>query len=220
MSRTIRIEKKILEANNIIAERNRKRFAEEGTMVVNIMGSPGSGKTTLLEKSIKLLSGKINIGVIEGDIATDKDAARVEEAGAKWVTQINTCGTCHLEAGMIELAIDDMPKGLDLLIIENIGNLICPAALDLGDELRIMLSSITEGMDKPKKYPGIYRASKVLVVNKVDLTPMVDVDPDALVTESLEVNPQLKVFKTSARTGEGVEEWCDWLLSIAKKDRG
>jgi len=217
MSRIIKIEKKILEANNIIAARNRERFLNEGIMVVNIMSSPGSGKTTLLEKSISLLSDKIKIGVIEGDIATDKDAVRVEEAGAKWVTQINTGGTCHLEAGMIEQAMEDMPKGLDLLIIENIGNLICPVGLDLGEEIRIMLSSITEGMDKPKKYPGIYRACKVLVVNKVDLAPMVDVDPDALVAESLEVNPNLMVFKTSARTGEGVDGWCDWLLSISKK---
>jgi hydrogenase nickel incorporation protein HypB len=214
MSSIIKIEKNILETNNIIAARNRERYSVNRIMAANIMSSPGAGKTTLLEKTIKHLSGKVTAGVIEGDIATDNDAKRIEKAGADWVVQINTEGTCHLDAHMIEKAIDRMPEGLQLLIIENVGNLVCPAGFDLGEDIRIMLASITEGIDKPKKYPHMYRECDALVINKIDLAPVLDVAPDSYEKEALVVNPSLKVFKTSATKGNGVKEWCDWLLSL------
>ncbi len=217
MSRTILIEKKILEKNDIAAARVRQKLIADNTVVVNIMSGPGAGKTTLLEETVRRLAGKINIGVIEGDIATDNDARRVENAGAEWVVQINTGGACHLEAGMIERALETAPRGMRLLIIENVGNLVCPGGFDLGDDWKVVLASVTEGLDKPKKYPGMYRKSHALVVNKVDLAPYVNVSPDALVKEALEVNPALTVFLTAATKGDGVDTWCDWLASLKKR---
>jgi len=216
MSRTIRIEKRILEKNDVIAARLRDEFTKRKLAVINIMSSPGAGKTTLLEETVKKLAGKISIGLIEGDIATDHDARRVEEAGADWVVQINTGGRCHLEAGMIEQALQTAPKSLDMLVVENIGNLVCPAGFDLGEDERVMLASLTEGMDKPKKYPGMYRACETLVINKVDLAPVLEMDVGEFEREALTVNPQLKVFRTSAKRGDGLDEWCDWLGSLVK----
>ncbi len=217
MSRTILIEKKILEKNDIAAARIRQKLIADNTVVVNIMSGPGAGKTTLLEETVRRLAGKINVGVIEGDIATDNDARRVERAGAEWVVQINTGGACHLEAGMIERALETAPRGMQLLIIENVGNLVCPSSFDLGDDWKVVMASVTEGQDKPKKYPGMYRKSHALVLNKVDLAPYVNVSPGLFVKESLEVNPALKVFLTAATTGDGVDEWCDWLASLKKR---
>jgi hydrogenase nickel incorporation protein HypB len=216
MSRTIRIEKRILEKNDVIAARLRDEFTKRKLAVINIMSSPGAGKTTLLEETVKKLAGKISIGLIEGDIATDHDARRVEEAGADWVVQINTGGRCHLEAGMIEQALQTAPESLNLLVVENIGNLVCPAGFDLGEDERVMLASLTEGMDKPKKYPGMYRACETLVINKVDLAPVLEMDVGEFEREALTVNPQLKVFRTSAKRGDGLDEWCDWLGSLVK----
>jgi len=216
MSRTIRIEKRILEKNDVIAARLRDEFMKRKLAVINIMSSPGAGKTTLLEETVKKLAGKISIGLIEGDIATDHDARRVEEAGADWVVQINTGGRCHLEAGMIEQALQTAPESLNLLVIENIGNLVCPAGFDLGEDERVMLASLTEGMDKPKKYPGMYRACETLVINKVDLAPVLEMDVGEFEREALTVNPQLKVFRTSAKRGDGLDKWCDWLGSLVK----
>ncbi len=218
MSRTILIEKKILEKNDIVAARIRQKLTSDGTVVVNIMSSPGAGKTTLLEETVRRLAGRKSIGVIEGDIATDHDARRVEEAGAGWVVQINTGGACHLEAGMIEKALETAPEAMELLIIENVGNLVCPSGFDLGDDWKIVMASVTEGLDKPKKYPGMFRKSHALVVNKVDLAPYVNVDPEAYVKEALEVNPNLKVFLTAATKGTGVDEWCSWLSGLKKRE--
>lgn len=220
MSRTILIEKKILEKNDIAAARVRQRLIADNTVVVNIMSGPGAGKTTLLEETVRRLAGKINVGVIEGDIATDNDARRVEGAGAEWVVQINTGGACHLEAGMIERALETAPRGMQLLIIENVGNLVCPGGFDLGDDWKVVMASVTEGVDKPKKYPGMYRKSHALVVNKVDLAPYVNVSPHALAQEAMEVNPALKVFLTAATKGDGLDEWCAWLLSLKKRPAG
>jgi len=214
MSRTIRIEKKILEKNDVVAARLRQRFAR--VVVVNIMSSPGAGKTTLLEETVKRLAGETAVGVIEGDIATDNDAQRVERAGAAWVVQINTGGVCHLDAGMVEQALESMPEDLGLLVIENVGNLVCPSGFDLGDDYKIVMASVTEGLDKPKKYPGMYRKSHAMVLNKVDLAPYVNVDPAAFVKEATDVNPALKVFKTSATAGTGLDDWCDWLSTLKK----
>ncbi len=218
MSRTIKIEKKILEKNDVIAARLRDEFTKRKLAVVNIMSSPGAGKTTLLEETVKKLAGKISIGIIEGDIATDRDARRVEEAGADWVVQINTGGRCHLEAGMVEQALQTAPASLDILIVENIGNLVCPAGFDLGEDEGVMLASLTEGMDKPKKYPGMYRACGTLVINKVDLAPVLEMDVGEFEREALTVNPKLKLFRTSAKRGDGLDEWCGWLGSLVKSE--
>ncbi len=217
MSRTILIEKKILEKNDVAAARIRQKLIADNTVVVNIMSGPGAGKTTLLEETVRRLAGKINVGVIEGDIATDNDARRVESAGAEWVVQINTGGACHLEAGMIERALETAPRGMELLIIENVGNLVCPSSFDLGDDWKVVMGSVTEGLDKPKKYPGMYRKSHALVVNKIDLAPYVNVAADAYVKEALAVNPLLNVFLTAATKGDGVDEWCNWLTGLKKR---
>ena len=217
MSRTILIEKKILEKNDVAAARIRQKLIADNTVVVNIMSGPGAGKTTLLEETVRRLAGKIRVGVIEGDIATDNDARRVEGAGAEWVVQINTGGACHLEAGMIERALETAPTGMELLIIENVGNLVCPGGFDLGDDWKVVMASVTEGLDKPKKYPGMYRKSHALVLNKIDLAPYVNVSPDAFVQEALEVNPSLTVFRTAAAKGDGVDEWCAWLAALKKR---
>lgn len=217
MSRTILIEKKILEKNDIAAARIRQKLIADNTVVVNIMSGPGAGKTTLLEETVRRLAGKINVGVIEGDIATDNDARRVESAGAEWVVQINTGGACHLEAGMIERALETAPRGMELLIIENVGNLVCPGGFDLGDDWKVVMASVTEGLDKPKKYPGMYRKSHALVLNKMDLAPYVNVSAAAFVKEALAVNPSLKVFLTAATKGDGVDAWCNWLMALKKR---
>jgi len=183
------------------------------------MSSPGAGKTTLLERTIKRLSPEIPIGVIEGDIATDHDAKRVEGAGAGWVVQINTGGRCHLEAGMVERALDESADGLELIIIENVGNLVCPAGFDLGEHKRVMLASIPEGVDKPKKYHAMYRASDVLVINKIDLAQYLDAKPDEYARQALEVNPALEVFMVSALKGDGMDAWCGWLKNLASEKR-
>lgn len=217
MTRTIKIEKSILEKNDLVAARLRKRFTERKLAVINIMSSPGAGKTTLLVETLKRLSQEISIGVVEGDIATDYDAQMVEEAGAAWVVQINTGGRCHLEASMVEMAFEDAPADLELLIIENVGNLVCPSGFDLGEDYRVMLGALTEGLDKPKKYPGMFRVCGYLVINKIDLASVLNIDASEYESEALAVNPDLKIFKTSATTGAGLDEWIGWLKSLVKK---
>lgn len=219
MSRTIKIEKSILEKNDVVAARLRKIFSERKLKVINIMSSPGAGKTTLLVETLKILSPNISIGVIEGDIATDYDALAVEAAGAAWVAQINTGGRCHLEASMVERAFEGAPDDLRLLIIENVGNLVCPSSFDLGEDYRVMLGALTEGVDKPKKYPGMYRACGYLIINKTDLSSVLNIDVSDYEKEALAVNPGLKVFKTSATKGEGMDEWLRWLESLVKKGK-
>lgn len=216
MSKTVRLEKKILEKNDEIAARMRIKFSGLGLRVINIMSSPGAGKTTLLEETIRRISKRISIGIIVGDIATDLDAARMEKAGCTTVVQINSGGRCHLEAAMVERAFDEVKSKLDILIIENIGNLVCPAGFDLGEDERVMLAALTEGLDKPKKYPGMYRQCGHLVINKIDLARVLNIDPEEFEHEALTVNPKLRVFKTSAANGDGLDEWCGWLESIVK----
>jgi len=208
MSKTVRLEKKILEKNDEIAARLRKKFGRLGLKVINIMSSPGAGKTTLLEETIRRMSKRISIGIIVGDLA--------EKAGCASVVQINSGGRCHLEAAMIERAFEEVKGKIDILIIENIGNLVCPAGFDLGEDERVMLAALTEGLDKPKKYPGMYRQCGHLVINKIDLARVLNVDPEEFEHEALTVNPKLRVFKTSATNGEGLDEWCGWLESMVK----
>ncbi len=213
MTRIIKVGDRIKGANDKIAEENRAFFSSAGVKTLNVMSSPGAGKTSLIEATVRGLADKLKIGVIEGDIATAMDAERVKEAGAAQVVQINTEGACHLDAQMIKMALSHFPlEGLDLVIIENVGNLVCPTNFDLGEEHRVMLASVTEGEDKPKKYPGMYLAAEALILNKIDILPYVNVDAERFSAEALEVNPKLKIFQTSATRGDGMDGWLKWLL--------
>ncbi len=212
----VKVVTNILEANDRIAAENKKIFDEAGVYVMNIMSGPGAGKTSLLERTIKELSGRIKIGVIEGDIAGSDDAERIEKLGAP-VIQINTGGGCHLDANMIREVTDDLPlKDLDLLIIENVGNLVCPAEFKLGEDMKVMLLSIAEGHDKPLKYPLMFQESSALLLNKIDLLPYTNVDLEKIRRDSLSLNPNLKIFEVSCKTGEGIKDWTDWVESIVK----
>lgn len=211
----VTIAQNILAANETAAEDIQRRLAAHGLRALNLMSAPGAGKTTLLERSIARLAGRVMIGVIEGDIETTADAERIEAAGARTV-QINTCGACHLEAHMIGAALDELPLvGLDLLVIENIGNLVCPAAWDLGEATRVVLVSATEGDDKPAKYPRMFAVAEVMVINKIDLLPYVDYDVAKVRRQALAINPRLRIFELSCRTGKGLDAWCAWLAAFA-----
>jgi hydrogenase nickel incorporation protein HypB len=206
----------ILEANDRIAAENKKVFEEAGLYVINLMSGPGAGKTSLLENTIKDLKGGLKIGVIEGDIAGTDDAQRINSLGSP-VVQINTGGGCHLDANMVREAMNDMPlKELDLLIIENVGNLVCPAEFNLGEHIKVMLLSIAEGHDKPLKYPLMFQESSALILNKIDLLPYTNADIGKIRKDSLSLNPKLKIFEVSCRTGEGISQWTQWLQSIVK----
>jgi len=211
----ITIERKVLEKNDAIAEQNRDRFRAAGLFVMNLVSSPGAGKTSLVERTIEALRDRVRIGVIEGDVQTDLDAQRVARYGVP-VVQIVTNGGCHLEARLVHDAIERLAlDGLDLLIIENVGNLVCPANFDLGEAMKVVVISTTEGDDKPLKYPAMFREASVVVVNKSDLLPYVSCDVQALVSNALSVNPALRVFETSCTTGLGLPDWCDWIAQEA-----
>jgi hydrogenase nickel incorporation protein HypB len=214
----VTIVENILLANDTTAEAIHQRLATRGIRALNMMSSPGAGKTTLLERTIERLRGRLTLGVIEGDIETTADAERIERAGAETV-QINTRGACHLEAQMVGAALDQLDlSGVDLLVIENVGNLVCPAAWNLGEDARVVLASTTEGDDKPAKYPQMFAAAEVLVVNKLDLLPYVDYDVAKVRRYALAVNPRLRVFELSCRTGEGLDAWCEWLCDWTRGD--
>jgi hydrogenase nickel incorporation protein HypB len=211
----IKIVADILKANDAIAEANAQRLAEHGVRAFNFISSPGAGKTTLLERTLehfrKAPGRAPRIGVIEGDIATSRDAERIQVFGAP-VVQINTQGGCHLDANMVARALEALPLGeLDVVFIENVGNLVCPASYKLGEEAVVVVLSIAEGQDKPAKYPAVFRRAAVMVLNKLDLVPYCDVDPDAVVRDARAINPALDVVRTSCRTGEGLEDWYAWL---------
>jgi hydrogenase nickel incorporation protein HypB len=212
----ITIAQNILAANDTIAGEIQQNLSARGIRTLNIMSSPGAGKTTLLERTIERLRGRLSIGVIEGDVETTADAERIEAAGAQTV-QINTRGACHLEAHMIRDALTQIEvASLDLLIIENIGNLVCPAAWNLGEDTRVVVVSTTEGDDKPAKYPQMFAASEVMVVNKLDLLPYVDYDLQKVKRQALAINPHLRIFELSCRSGEGLDTWCEWLITLVK----
>ena len=210
----VTIAQNILAVNDTVAEEIRHMLTARSIRTINIMSSPGSGKTTLLEKTIERLHERIGIGVIEGDIETTADAERIEAAGAETV-QINTRGACHLEAHMVRDALSQMDLShIDLLFIENVGNLVCPSEWNLGEDIRVVLASTTEGDEKPAKYPQMFAASQVLVLNKIDLLPYVDYDIEKAKRHALAVNPRLQCFEVSCRTGEGLDAWCDWLVTF------
>ena len=209
---------KILGANDLLARQNRSLFASEGLLALNLMSSPGSGKTTLLERTLEVLKGQIRIGVIEGDLYTDQDARRIEDKGAP-VIQINTEGGCHLDADMVGQSYKKIAGKLDIVVIENVGNLVCPAEFDLGEDIRVVVLSTTEGNDKPLKYPLAFRQAQVIVVNKMDLLPYTDFNVNRFSHDIIELNPTARVFFVSARSGEGIDEWCEWLLEEAERKR-
>lgn len=210
----INVVSKILEANEKLAKENRKLFEQNETFVLNLMSAPGAGKTTLLVKTINSLMGELRIGVIEGDIQGTHDAEKIGSLGVP-VVQINTGGACHLDANMISEALNDIDiKDIDILIIENVGNLVCPAEFNVGEHMKVMILSLSEGNDKPLKYPLMFQQSSALVINKIDLMPYVDADPEIIRKDSLSLNPALKIFDMSCKTGEGIEEWTGWLKSL------
>jgi hydrogenase nickel incorporation protein HypB len=210
----VKVVTRILEANDRIAEENRKRFNDAGVYVVNLMGAPGAGKTTLLERTISALKPHLKIGVIEGDIVGSDDAERISALNVP-VVQINTGGACHLDANMINEVLDELPlKELDLLIIENVGNLVCPAEFKVGEDKKMMVLSVAEGHDKPLKYPLMFRESSALVLNKVDLLPYMNTDMNKVRNDSLALNPGLQIFEVSCATGAGISAWAQWLRGL------
>jgi hydrogenase nickel incorporation protein HypB len=215
----------ILAENDRTADRNRTDFADAGVTTVNLMSSPGAGKTTLLKRTITSLGGRLRVGILEGDIATSLDADELAGLGAP-VSLVNTNagfgGECHLDATMVRSGLGRLRlEQLDLLIIENVGNLVCPAEFDVGQHAKAMVYAVTEGEEKPLKYPVMFHAVDVVVVNKIDLLPYLDFDLDRFLTALSQVNPTARVIHASARTGEGIEEWCDWLVGThARVDAG
>lgn len=222
MAEVVDVRARVLAANEEAASQLRKGFSESGALVLNLISSPGSGKTTLLEATVRALGGRLRLAAIEGDIATERDADRLRALGIPAV-QILTGGACHLDARQVRKVMDEARfPGFDILFIENVGNLICPTSYDLGEEFKVALLSVAEGDDKPFKYPAIFARAEVTVVTKTDLLPHVSFDLAAVREELATLNPAGKVVLTSARTGEGISEWCTLLeqrLAAKRKAR-
>lgn len=207
----VKVVKHILEANERIAVQNRTLFDDKGTVVVNLMGSPGAGKTTLLEQTIEALKKSTPMAVIEGDITSSHDAERIA-AHAIPTVQINTGGACHLDGNMVRGALAELDlDGIGLLVVENVGNLVCPAEFNIGEHHKAMIISTTEGDDKPEKYPLMFQVSQVLLLNKIDLLPHLSFNMERFMEEARKVNPRLTVMPISCTTGEGLETWFRWL---------
>ncbi len=207
----INLEAEVLSDNNTAAKFNRDLFGKSKTLVINMMSSPGAGKTTLLEKTVAALGNEYRIGVIEGDLATEKDAARIRELGAKAV-QINTNGGCHLDARMIAKVLPEFNfDEIDILFIENVGNLVCPSGYDLGQNHKVAVLSVPEGNDKIPKYPVMFRRTELVVLNKIDLLPYLDFDVDTAIEDLKGINPDSRLIKVSSRTEEGLDEWYSWI---------
>ena len=214
--KTVEVLTKILDANDRQAESNREHFEEHGILAVNLMSSPGAGKTTLLEKTIELLGEELKVGVIEGDLETNRDAERIRAKGAP-AYQITTGQACHLDAFMVHEGIHNLPLDeLDLVFIENVGNLVCPASYDVGAHVNVVLLSTTEGDDKPEKYPVMFRSAELMLITKIDLLPYMDFDVERAVKSARKVNPRLDVIKVSSKTGEGLDEWIEFIKSKRK----
>ena len=217
----IKVDKKILAANEEYAMKNKQLLGQNGILCLNMISSPGSGKTAILAKTITDLKEKIRIAVIEGDIQTDFDAKRISSAGAKAI-QINTEGACHLSAAQVNNAIEQLPLDkLDIIFIENVGNLVCPSALELGEDSKIAVLSVAEGDDKPAKYPAIFAKSKVLLINKIDMLKagIVNFDIERVRRDAARLNKNILIFEISAKTGDGMTSWYDWLLEILQSRR-
>jgi hydrogenase nickel incorporation protein HypB len=215
----VQVLKNILEKNDHQAHHNREHFDRYGILAVNLMSSPGAGKTSLLEKTIELLKDKYRIGVIEGDLETERDAQRVREKGA-YAYQITTGQTCHLDAFMVHKGLHHLPlEDLDIVFVENVGNLVCPASFDVGTHLNVVLLSVPEGDDKPAKYPVMFEKADLLLITKVDLLPYFDFDVDRCVKEFKEINPKADVILLSVKTGEGLNRWINWLTQKVEEKK-
>jgi len=211
--RLIQIEQNILSKNDGYAEANRQWLADRRLLALNLVSSPGAGKTTLLVQTLNLFPNGTPLGVVEGDQATANDADRIRETGVPAV-QINTGRGCHLDAHMVGHALPDLAMQYGgVVFIENVGNLVCPAAFDLGEAFKVVILSVTEGDDKPLKYPDMFAAANVMILSKMDLLPHVDFDVDKAVERALRINPDLEVLRVSARDGTGIQEWCDWIVN-------
>ncbi len=220
MSREIPVVERILSANDQLAEENRALLDREGVLGVNLMASPGAGKTSLISRTIEALRGELRIGAVDGDLATSLDADRLAALGVPTV-QVNTGGTCHLDAVMLKSALPQLPLSqLDLLIVENVGNLVCPASFRLGTHLDVLIASVPEGDDKPYKYPPMYRGVDALVLNKMDVLEAFDFDVDYFRRGVEALNPGLVFFPLSCKTGVGIEPWLDWLREQVARRRG
>lgn len=207
----IKLQEDVLKNQNLAAAFNREAFQKNNTLVINLMSSPGAGKTTLLEETIKVLMNEFHIAVIEGDLATDRDAERLRSLGVKAV-QINTVGGCHLDARMIAKTLPEFElESIDILFIENIGNLVCPSGYDLGQDYKVVVLSVPEGNDKIPKYPVMFRRTDVTIINKIDLLPYVSFNLEEAKRNLEEINPQSQLKAVSAKTGEGIEEWINWI---------
>ena len=212
----ITVERKVLEKNDNIASEIRKSFSEKKIFSINLVSSPGSGKTSLVERTIVNSKNKLRIAVVEGDVQTDLDAKRVDAFDVP-VVQIGTNGGCHLEAGLVRDALKSLDlNSVDLLIIENVGNLVCPAGYDLGEDLKVVVVSTTEGDDKPLKYPAMFRNSSALIINKIDLLPYLNCNIEELKKNALVINPTLKIFEVSCTTDAGINSWINWLAEKIK----
>jgi hydrogenase nickel incorporation protein HypB len=208
---TISLEQNILAKNNLLAAQNRGWFKGRNILALNLMSSPGAGKTTLLTRTINDLKHQLSFSVIEGDQETTNDAQKIKETGCK-VVQINTGTGCHLDAAMIEQGLEQLNPPLDsIVMIENVGNLVCPALFDLGEKAKVVILSVTEGEDKPIKYPHMFRASEIMILTKIDLLPYIQFDVKQCIEYAQQVNPQIQIFLVSATTGEGLENWYTWL---------
>ena len=219
--RVVKLERKITEGNDRIAEANRRFFKEKNIVALNLISAPGSGKTTLLERTIEELGKDYLIAVLEGDIETTLDAERIKSKGAVAV-QLTTGGACHLDAPLVHRGIHALEHELngrwpDLLFIENVGNLVCPASFDLGETVRVVLVSVPEGDDKPLKYPKAFVTSQAFLITKIDLAPYFDFSIEAAKRNALSINPSLKVFALSARTGEGMKDWISYLKELVER---
>jgi hydrogenase nickel incorporation protein HypB len=208
---------KILSANDMVALENKKLLDEHNVLAVNVMASPGAGKTSLILRTIEALRGQLRAGVIEGDVAGHVDADKVAEIGIP-VVQINTGGGCHLDAPQVQSALKQLPlEQIDVLFIENVGNLICPTGFALGEHVNMMIANVPEGHDKPIKYPGMFSEVDALVLNKIDLMPYIDFDLEAFRTAVMALNADAPQFLVSCKTGEGIQEWAEWLLAQSQR---
>ena len=220
MERTVsktRVAEGVLSANDALAQTNRETFDRAGTYVINLMSSPGAGKTTILERTLARVAGTLRLGVLEGDVQTTLDADRLARFGVP-IVQVNTDpgfgGECHLDANMVRYGLTALPlEDIDVLVIENVGNLVCPAEFKVGEHSRVMVSAVTEGEDKPLKYPLMFRSAELVLVNKVDLLAHLDFDLALFLRNLDTVNPGVARILMSARTGQGIEEWCSWLTA-------
>jgi len=220
MPEKVSIEKKVLSENDRVAACIREDLRKRRILCLNLVSSPGSGKTSLLEKTLGALSSQLRIAVVAGDVQTDNDARRLVEAGGKLVRPIVTGGACHLDARMVEKAVGELDLGsTDLLFIENVGNLVCPSSDDLGEDMKVVVISTTEGDDKPLKYPGMFRRSSLMVVNKLDLLGTSDFDIERVKANARQINGGLVIIETSCRTGDGLNSWYDWLVAEAGRKK-